>query len=64
MYQPGMVYQLAQVYYNDMLQDAAAARARRQATVRAGAPAARKRPLLLAAAAVLTVWMVWALIVH
>jgi hypothetical protein len=61
-----MVYQLAQVNYNDMLQDAAAARAGRQATVRAVAPAARKRSLLLAAAAAapLTLWLLWVLVSH
>jgi len=65
MYQPGMVYQFAQVYYNDMLHDAAAARARRQSTVRSSVkPAARQLPLLLAVAAPLTVLLVWALIVH
>ncbi len=52
MYQPGMDRQLAQVYYNDMLQNSASK------------PAARKLSLALAAAAPLAALVIWLLIIH
>jgi hypothetical protein len=64
MYQPGMNRQLAQVYYNAVLQAAAAERAQRQATAVWVRPAARQQPLLLAAAASCAVWLLWAFIAH
>ena len=64
MYQPGMDRQLAQVYYNDMLQEAAAERAQRRQAAGPVKPVARKLVLALAAAAPLAALIVWMSVAH
>ena len=64
MYQPGMDRQLAQVYYNEMLHDAANERADRQARGATSKPAVRRLALALAASAPIAVLIVWMLVAH
>ena len=63
MYQPGMITdrQLAQIRYQAALQEAADARADRQAQKTAPLPTARKLAFALAGAAPLALWIAWAL---
>ena len=66
MYQPGMTTdrQLAQIRYQAALQEAADARADRQAQQAAPRPAARKLVLALAGAAPVALWVAWVLLAH
>ena len=64
MYLPGMDRQLAQIYYNDMLQAAATERAQRQSVAGWLKPARPALTFVLAAAAPLTVLMIWVLVAH
>ena len=55
--------QLAQIKYQEMLQEAAEARAYRTAQIAHPNPVARKLKIALAAAVPLVLWIVWAFVV-
>ena len=59
---PFMVRQLAQIKYQEMLQEAAEARAYRKAQIAHPNPVARKLKIALAAAVPLVLWIVWAFV--
>ena len=54
--------QLAQIKYQEMLQEAAEARAYRKAQIAHPNPVARKLKIALAAAVPLVLWIVWVLV--